>query len=187
MLVYHLAISQTVAPLAMLLVPLESPHWVGLHQVGFIMLQPMVDILNQIIFHWRFIYQNKTFRGEFGCVFGTVGNTSWEALMKVVWKFLDLILSFEYFFHWKFLNYKMILNGKISWVINSHMATLVFFIKETMKKSKTKSLWKLAFHDDKVYLTSSSFKFKRLKKYAKVRCGNWTWNFQFIIFIYGGR
>jgi hypothetical protein len=85
------------------------------------------------------------------------------------------------------LNYKMILNGKISWVINSHMATIVFFIKETMKKSKTKSLWKLAFHDDKVYLTSSSFKFKRLKKYAKVRCGNWTWNFQFIIFIYGGR
>jgi hypothetical protein len=107
----------------MLLVPLESPHWVGLHQVGFIMLQRMVEILNQKKIHWRFVLnQNKTFRGEFGCALGTVGQHLTRGFNKGgLKKFRPDILNFEYISLEIQLNYKMILNGKISWVSNSHM------------------------------------------------------------------
>jgi hypothetical protein len=46
--VFYVEISETTAPLAMLLVPLESPWWIGVHQLGFIMFGPMVEELLNI-------------------------------------------------------------------------------------------------------------------------------------------
>jgi hypothetical protein len=55
--VYHVEISQIRFSFAGLLVPLESPQWLGVHQVGFIMFQPAVEKLLKIehFFHWKFI------------------------------------------------------------------------------------------------------------------------------------
>jgi hypothetical protein len=48
---------ETKMPLPMLLVPLKSPWWIGVHQVGFIMFQSTVEkLLNtKQFFHWKFI------------------------------------------------------------------------------------------------------------------------------------
>jgi hypothetical protein len=55
--VCHVGISQIRFSFAGLLVPLESPQWLGVHQVGFIMFQPAVEKLLNIehFFHWKFI------------------------------------------------------------------------------------------------------------------------------------
>jgi hypothetical protein len=44
----HVEISETMAHIAMLLVLLESPQWVGVHWVGFIMFQPTMEKLLNI-------------------------------------------------------------------------------------------------------------------------------------------
>jgi len=44
----NVEISQTIMPLAMLLVPLKIPQWVGMKEVNFIMFFPIVEKLLNI-------------------------------------------------------------------------------------------------------------------------------------------
>jgi hypothetical protein len=69
---FHYEISQTTMPLAALLVQLESPQWVWVHGVGFIMFQPKVEKLLNIEYFFidnSFKSKLKTI-GEFGHTFG---------------------------------------------------------------------------------------------------------------------
>jgi hypothetical protein len=57
--VCHMGVFQTIVTLVMLLVPLKSPWWAGVHQVGFIMFWPTKKLLKTEQFVWLKIHLNK--------------------------------------------------------------------------------------------------------------------------------
>jgi len=67
--VYHISISQTIVSLVLLLVLLESPRRIGVHQDGFVIFKPLVQILNKFV---QKKIRTKIFQ-KMGLVFGTVG------------------------------------------------------------------------------------------------------------------
>jgi hypothetical protein len=93
--VCHFEISQTTAPLAMLLVSLESSQWVGVHWFGFTMFQPTtmeIQLLNieRFFTESSFKWKTKNYREVGAC-----SSYCWKALderdiIKAIWKFLDL-------------------------------------------------------------------------------------------------
>jgi hypothetical protein len=79
-------ISQTIVPLvALLLLVLESPRWVGVHWVGFMMFQPMVEKLLSI----EQIFTKNSFKSklkivkEFGCALSIFQKPS---MSRIQWK-----------------------------------------------------------------------------------------------------
>jgi hypothetical protein len=75
---HDVEVSQTMTLPVMFLVPLESPWWVKVCWVRFIMFQPMMDkVLNiEQIFQWKFILIEKIKLREFGHAFIIVGKPS---------------------------------------------------------------------------------------------------------------
>ncbi len=55
--VCHVEISQTMVPIAALLVSLESPWWVEVHQIGFITIQPTVEVVIEYWRWWKKLHQ----------------------------------------------------------------------------------------------------------------------------------
>jgi hypothetical protein len=75
---FDVEISQTMMPLATLLISLESFQWVAVHQVGFIMFQPtMKKLLNiEQFFIKNSLKSWQKIVGEFGHTLGIVGKCS---------------------------------------------------------------------------------------------------------------
>jgi hypothetical protein len=74
--VCHIEICLTMWPLSVLLVLLEGPQWVWVHQAGFIMFQPMVEkLLNKILIENSFKPKLKII-GEFRHSLGFIRNLS---------------------------------------------------------------------------------------------------------------
>jgi hypothetical protein len=100
--VCHVEISQTIVPLAMLLVPLESTQWMGVHWVGFCNVSTYIGEVIEYwtIFFWKIhINQNWTLHGNLGMVFVFPESPQWvgfnEADLEIfrpkVWEIMKFL------------------------------------------------------------------------------------------------
>ncbi len=101
--VCHIKISQTITPLATLLVVLESPWLIGVRNVGFIMFQPILKKLLNIEFFFKSFKSKPKFITKFGCTLGGYLKSPWwirfnegylEMFRTKVWDTLNFIKKF---------------------------------------------------------------------------------------------